>query len=507
MHPMESFRALASAAPDAIVAADSEGAVTYANPAAERTFGWTSSELAGRPLTVLMPERFREAHRRGLARFRDTGESRVLGPVVELVGLRKDGTEFPVELSLGSWKDERGPAFVGVLRDIAERTQMREALARQSALLDAVLNSVREGVVAADPDGRFLLWNPAAERLVGAGPTERPLTEWPEHYGVFRDDAVTPYPAEELPLARAIRGESVDDDVQYVVRPSGPAEGTWLAVTARPLTDDYGRHMGGVVTLTDVTEERRVGREIRRLSEALEEQVEGLERANEELQAFSYTVSHDLRAPLRAVQGFAQALEEDYADVLDEQGRDYTHRMVAAAVRMDHLIQDLLDYSRLAQDELRLTDVGLDDAIGAAVEQLQVRIEESGASLEIAPGLPSVRAHPGTLAQVFANLLANAMTFVAEGTRPQVRVRWEGEDGRARIIVEDNGIGIDPEHQERVFRVFERLHGTESYPGTGIGLAIVRKAMQRMGGRAGVESAPGRGSRFWIELPTGGEGP
>jgi signal transduction histidine kinase len=168
---------------------------------------------------------------------------------------------------------------------------------------------------------------------------------------------------------------------------------------------------------------------------------------------------------------------------------------------MDQLIQDLLAYSRVSREDLRLGYVDLTRVTRQAAVQLQEEIAARGASLLVDEPLPAVVGHEGTLAQVVANLLGNAVKFVPPGTAPELRVRAERRDGRVRLWFEDNGIGIAPEHHERIFRVFERLHGVEQYPGTGIGLAIVRKGMERMGGRAGVESKPGAGSRFWIELP------
>ncbi len=223
--------------------------------------------------------------------------------------------------------------------------------------------------------------------------------------------------------------------------------------------------------------------------------------ANHELETFSYSVSHDLRAPLRAMQGFAQALLEDYGGRLDSTGQHYAGRIVSAAERMDLLIQDLLAYSRLGRLALDLAPVELDAVVRDALALQDAELKERRARVNVDTPLPRVRAHAATLRQVVANLVSNAAKFVATGTEPRVRVRAEEHDDRVRLWVEDNGIGVAPEHHERVFRVFERLHGIESYPGTGIGLAIVRKGMERMGGRSGVESEPGRGSRFWIEFP------
>ena len=241
-----------------------------------------------------------------------------------------------------------------------------------------------------------------------------------------------------------------------------------------------------------------------KLEQRVAERTTQLVETNAELEAFSYTVSHDLRAPLRAVQGLAQALQEDYADALDTVGRDYAQRLIAAAERMDGLIQDLLAYSRLTRVDLTAETVDLDADIRRACEQLATDIVKCKATIKVQKSLPAVTAHPATLLQVVTNLIANAIKFVAPGVRPEINIRCEHRGHGVRLWVGDNGIGIEAEHQERIFRVFERLHGIENYPGTGIGLAIVRKGVERMHGASGVESSPGQGSRFWIELPADG---
>ncbi|MBI2951604.1 response regulator [bacterium] len=241
--------------------------------------------------------------------------------------------------------------------------------------------------------------------------------------------------------------------------------------------------------------------ERKQAEEALRRAHDDLKETNAELESFTYSVSHDLRAPLRAMQGFADALQEDYADRLDPTGQDYAWRIVAAARRMDTLIQDLLTYSRLSRADLRLHPISLRGMAKDVLAQMDEEFRERNAQVTVQGPLPEVVGHRATLVQVVMNLLANAVKFVNPDTPPCVRIWAEDRDGWVRLCVEDNGIGIAPEHHERIFRVFERLHGVETYPGTGIGLAIVRKGMERMGGRVGVESEVGRGSRFWIELP------
>ncbi|MBE9178799.1 CHASE3 domain-containing protein [Oculatella sp. LEGE 06141] len=226
-----------------------------------------------------------------------------------------------------------------------------------------------------------------------------------------------------------------------------------------------------------------------------------LQESNDDLEAFSYSVSHDLRAPLRTMQGFAQALLEDYGDQLDAVGQEYTHYIIEGAIQMDTLIADLLNYSRLSRTQVQLQSVSLETVVNDALKQLNAQVQEQQAEIKVDSPLPRVMAHRSTLTQVVTNLLTNAMKFVEPDQSPSVQVYAQEHPDSVRLWIADNGIGIAPEHQDRVFRVFERLHGVEIYPGTGIGLAIVRKGIERMNGRVGVESAPGQGSRFWLELP------
>ena len=238
----------------------------------------------------------------------------------------------------------------------------------------------------------------------------------------------------------------------------------------------------------------------RSLEGQVEERTAQLTQVNRELDAFAYTISHDLRAPLRSMHGYADALIEDYGSLLPEEGHRFAGRISAAAERMENLIQDILTYSRLAREELSVSPVPLGRIMERVMVDAEPIIRSAGATVEVEGPLPDVLAHPPTLTQAAINLLSNAIKFVPQGRAPRIRIWAEAGDGRVRLWVEDNGIGIEPAHQERVFQPFQRLHGVESYPGTGIGLAIVRRSIERMGGRSGVVSGPGEGSRFWIEL-------
>jgi PAS domain S-box-containing protein len=245
--------------------------------------------------------------------------------------------------------------------------------------------------------------------------------------------------------------------------------------------------------------------EIRQLNASLEarvkERTQQLEEANHELEAFCYSVSHDLRAPLRAIQGFAQVLMEDYDNLLDDMGREYLNRLTTAAAHLDTLILDLLAYSRLGRTQIQLSQVNLATVIEGILSELDSELQEKQAQVIVKTALPIVRSHQSTLNSAITNLIVNAIKFVKCDINPVVQIWAEVKGDNLRLWVEDNGIGIAPEHQERIFRVFERLHGVESYPGTGIGLAIVKRGVESLNGRVGVFSNRHQGSRFWIELP------
>jgi signal transduction histidine kinase len=220
-----------------------------------------------------------------------------------------------------------------------------------------------------------------------------------------------------------------------------------------------------------------------------------------ELEAFTYSVSHDLRAPLRAIRGFADALVEDFPEALGPVGVDYAERLRNASARMTRLIDDLLAYSRLRRGELTLEPVDLDACVHEAMLQIEPQLTARHAVVDVEPDLPLVTGHAVVLTQVLGNLLSNAVKYVPPDRSPAVGVRAEPREDKVRVWVEDNGIGIEPEYHQRIFRVFERLHGGDAYgSGSGVGLALVKRGVERLGGSVGVESAPGQGSRFWFEV-------
>jgi signal transduction histidine kinase len=257
-----------------------------------------------------------------------------------------------------------------------------------------------------------------------------------------------------------------------------------------------------------LTSRKRVAEEeLRELNEELEMRVTvrtaALLESNNQLEEFCRTLAHDLRAPLRSMQGFAYLLLEENGRQLDATGRDYAQRIATSSERMGELILDLLEYSQISRAEYRLEKIDLTRLVQSILERSADEIETVHGVITQKTPLPGVMGDRGTLENALINLISNALKFRDPQTPPRVQIWAEAGAERVRLWVEDNGIGIAPEYQERIFGVFERLHKNDAYPGTGIGLAMVKKAVERMGGGVGVESTLGKGSRFWIELPKG----
>ncbi|HEY3913086.1 MAG TPA: ATP-binding protein [Verrucomicrobiae bacterium] len=245
-------------------------------------------------------------------------------------------------------------------------------------------------------------------------------------------------------------------------------------------------------------EERR--RAASKLEETIAQRTLALRATVSELEAFSYSIAHDMRAPLRTMRGFGEILLVQYAQKLDAPGQDYLRRITAAAERMDRLIQDVLDYSKIVRSEIPMDSVEIGPLLRGIIESYP-QLSSEDVAIDIQEPLPRVMGNQSSLLQCLSNLLSNAVKFTPPGTKAQIRIWAESQDSLVRLFVKDNGIGIDPEHHQRIFNIFEQINRNGG--GTGIGLAIVKKSMERMGGRVGVESTFGNGSTFWIELREG----
>jgi two-component system sensor kinase FixL len=483
-----------------------DGSILQVNSRTEQLFGYPREELLGKPAEILVPERFRGKHpmqRSGyFIRPGSATEAKPNGQ--ELYGLRKDASEFPVEISLTPLESDTGTMICSSIRDISERKQAEAAIHRQSRILKSILDSIGDAVLVADENGQFLLFNPAAENLFRLGASPNITETWTKRYGLFAPDMITPYPTRELPLVRAIRGESVDGAEIYV-RHEGISEGIWTSANARPLKDDEGTVRGGVVVFRNITERKEA-------EEQLTAFAGQLKRSNRELQEFASVASHDLQEPLRKIQAFGDRLQARSGAALDSQARDYLERMLTAASRMRSLIDDLLTFSRVTTKAQPFLPVNLNVITREVLSDLENRLHQTGGKVEVAD-LPTVEADPLQMRQLLQNLISNGLKFHRTEQVPLLKIQARilppgtkvnnaaGNVRLCQITVQDNGIGFDERYLDRLFHVFQRLHGRSEYEGTGMGLAICRRIAERHGGTITAKSTPGKGATFFVTLP------
>ena len=508
-------RLILDSAYDAIVAMDSNGRIIDWNRQATATFGWSREEVLGQVLaeTIVSPGN-REAHSRGLARFLATGEGPVLNQRIEVSALHRDGREFPVELTITHVRVDQTDLFYAFVRDITERRQSEHllvqqrkelaeshaALREQTQVLRGILDNIGEAVVVADAQGKFVVFNPTAEQLLGLGATDASPEQWTDRYGLFYPDGKTPFPMSEVPLARAIRGESCDEVEMLVRNPRFP-QSVLISVTGRPIRDG-GVLRGGVVVFRDITEHKRAEEELRQAKLA----AEAASRAKSE---FLANMSHEIRTPMNGVIGMTElALDTE----LTAEQREY---LTLAKVSADHLlsvINDILDFSKIEAGklDLELIDFPLRDSLDDTVATLALRAAKKGLELvcHIRPDVPvGLIGDPGRLRQIVVNLAGNAIKFTERGeVVVHVEVQSQTDhDVTLHFAVTDTGIGIAPEKQDRLFKSFSQVDAstTRQYGGTGLGLAISAQLVRMMGGRVWLESTPGVGSTFHFSVTFG----
>lgn len=392
----------------------------------------------------------------------------------------------------------RNGQFLGALdmfTDITARKAAERELAEKEAQLRLVVEAADVGTFFHEPLTGKDVWNHRNRELLGVPADAVPSTELFLSRVHPEDRARI---AQKLGRITSAEGEAGEFRLHYrVVWPDGSVHHLEAAGVTFLETTPAGPRKRVVGAVRDVTESKRFETE---LQSQVAQRTTDLTEKTAQLEAFVYTVAHDLRSPLRAIGGYADFLAQDLGAQLGADHLAYVEKIKSAAHRMDVLIKDLLGYSRIAQVEIVLEPVSLDAVVDRAMRQLQDEIRRRDATVEIASPLPVVRGERSVLEQVIVNLVSNAIKFVAPGVRPHVRIRAEERDGTVRLAIADNGIGVPERHHGRIFRVFERLRDAGDYPGTGVGLAIVAKGIERLGGTVGVSSQAGAGSTFWFEL-------
>ncbi|HEY6766048.1 MAG TPA: ATP-binding protein, partial [Candidatus Sulfotelmatobacter sp.] len=365
-----------------------------------------------------------------------------------------------------------------------ELSRSREAFESQTLMLKLVLDSIGEGLVASDMEGHFLIWNDAAKELLGRGIADLPIDQWSSHYKIYFPDGITPYPPDRLPLARALRGESVQEELM-IEHPERKG-GVFLEVTARPIKDSQGNLCGGVAAFRDITNSKAAEREIKKLNEDLEARVVArtaeLQATNQELEAFTYSVSHDLRAPLRHISGFTRILAEDFGPTLPEQAQKYLERIEFGALHMGQLVDDLLNLARVGRQNLTVQVTGLGSIIKEVLTLLEPETEGRQIEWNIAE-MPLVECDPALIRQVFQNLIGNALKYSRPRFPAVIEIGQIQQDGNPIIFVRDNGVGFSMKYADKLFGVFQRLHCSEDFEGTGVGLATVQRIIKKHGGR------------------------
>ncbi|WP_413675525.1 PAS domain S-box protein [Massilia cellulosiltytica] len=471
---------LLSAARDPMLVCDGAGVIVRANGPLAALFGWPLDDLIGEPVEILVPAGARSRH----AQLRRHGDNARAMGAGRFMAVDHGGTEIPVEVSLAPFGEGETVLTLATVHDMRARIGAEQALRDSEARMRAVFETAADGIITIDGRGLIERVNPAAERMFGYAEAElagrnvsvlMPSPDRERHDGYLRNYLRTG--------ERRIIGHGRE---VHGLRKDGTLFPMELAVTEMRIGD--ARMFTGLVR--DITTRKESERQAAVL-------LQGLRAANEELGNFAYVVSHDLKAPLRAIGALADWVATDYADRFDDEGREHMRLLISRVHRMGSLIDGILQYSRLGREGGTLRMVDLNAVVAEVVDLLA---PPAGIAVTVEPGMPVLWTEPTRIRQVFHNLVSNAIKYM---DKPQglISVGWTDEGDRWRFAVADNGPGIEARHFERIFQLFQTLAPRDRVESTGVGLALVRKIVDLLGGQVWLESVPGEGSKFYFSLP------
>lgn len=479
---------------DAIISVDSGQRVRLFNAAAERMFGWNASEVLGQPMDLFIPERFREQYREDFGESGGAGDvERKAGPLRPLAGVRRGGEEFPIEASISHIEVAGERISTVILRDITERLQSQESLELQARVLREQAQMLDlANVMARDLEDRIILWNTGMERMYGWLRTE---TLGRVSHEVLR--TAFPYPLEEI-RAVLLRDGSWEGELVHSRK-----DGKALTVASQWVLhrDHEGRPAAVLEVNTDITGRKHAEEQVLRMNAKLEQRVKErtaeLTNANQELEAFTYSVAHDLRAPLRHIDAFTKIIFDDFASQIPSQARHYLENIRKGSQNMSQLVDDLLNLARVGRQELKREDIALVPLVQDVITDLKREIADRDVEWRVKP-LPTVKTDPGLIKQVFANLLSNSVKYTRPRGHAVIEIGQRQMDGEPVLYVRDNGVGFNMKYADKLFGVFQRLHRADEFEGTGVGLATVDRIVRKHGGRIWAESELNQGATFYF---------
>jgi len=471
---------LLETASEAMLIADPDGSILLANPAAERLFGYTRDEFTGLTIEDLIPQYLWAPHDKKRDDYATSPNSRPMDTELEIVGFRQDGGECAADVSISPLEEGR---VLATVYDITRRKQAEQSLAAAREFAESIVDTIQEPLVVLDADERVVSANRVFYRVFQLTEEETLGQIFFElHQRQWDIPALRQLLAEVLPQKRRVEAFELQHDFRGIGSRT-------LLISAGMIEGKSDQSNLTLLTFLNITERKRLEAEQARM-------IHELESANEELKNFAYVVSHDLKAPLRAIGSLADWIAADQQDRLDAEGQEHLRLLIQRVRRMDGLIDGVLRYSRIGRLHEAAVEVDLNELLHEVIDSLA---PPAHIAVRVASGLPSIRAERTAIQQVLQNLIANAIRYM---DKPQGRIEIDCTDqGESwRFSVADNGPGIEARHFERIFQLFQTLNPRDRVESTGVGLAIVKKIVEQCGGQVWVESIPGQGSTFSFTL-------